>query len=119
MPTYCYNKIPSGEPIELIMSVREMGMRQTVDKRILLEDGVWAERDYAREMATVAPTGIWPQYSDAMGVDPSQSKDAEKEADRIGVPTKFTKDGAAEFRSASHRRKYLKAMGYVDRSSYN
>jgi hypothetical protein len=39
-------------------------------------------------------------------------------ADRVGVPTEFTGDGRAVFRDASHRKRYLKAVGLHDKAGY-
>ena len=63
-----------------------------------------------------ASTG-WPMYSDALGVSPSQIKEAREESIRMGVPTDFTKDGRAILRDKGHRRKYAEANGMYDRNA--
>jgi hypothetical protein len=60
----------------------------------------------------------WPILSDAAGCHPDQIEDYKKHLSDRGVPTDFTPDGRMVFRDRSHRRRVLKAIGYVDRSSY-
>jgi hypothetical protein len=60
----------------------------------------------------------WPIYSEAAGVHPDQINEAKDNLQKQGVPTDFTPDGRLIFRDRMHRRKVLKAMGLVDRSSY-
>jgi len=59
----------------------------------------------------------WPLHSDAMGVHPSQAKQAYEESVKIGVPTSFDKLGRAIFESRSHRKKYCERMGYYDKNA--
>jgi hypothetical protein len=60
----------------------------------------------------------WPVYCDACGVHPDQITEAKEFLADRGVPTDFLPDGRTVLRDRMHRRKVLKAMGYVDRSSY-
>ena len=74
--------------------------------------------DHRNRISQRAVSGKWPIYSDAAGVDPSQAQEAAEYAKSLGVPTDYTPDGQAVFRSPGHRRKYLKAHGLVDQSSW-
>ena len=58
----------------------------------------------------------WPLISDAAGVHPSQVGEAVADARAKGVPTEFTKDGGAVFRSRQHRKEFCKAYGMPDKS---
>lgn len=60
----------------------------------------------------------WPMASDAAGVNPDQIKEATEGARKAGVPTEFNREGQAIFTDNNHRRRYLKHMGWVDRSSF-
>lgn len=59
--------------------------------------------------------GAWPVLSDALGVLPRQIDEARQSAARRGVPTDFSPDGRAIFRSRGHRSAYCKAYGFHDR----
>lgn len=116
MPTYCFRDA-AGNPVELSMSVREFEAR-VVDDRIV-HDGQPLTLDVvAQHTAPQGRCSTWPMTSLAAGVAPNQARAAMAEAARRGVPTEFTRSGDAVFRSAEHRRKFLKAHGMVDRSSY-
>lgn len=65
-----------------------------------------------------ATKGRWPLESDAAGVHPTQIPAAMDEAKRLGVRVEFTKNGSAIFDTPGDRRKYLKAVGLNDRSSF-
>lgn len=58
----------------------------------------------------------WPMCSDAAGVHPDQVAEAQAAATGLGVPTEFTPDGRAVFRSPRHRKLYCEAVGLYDRN---
>ena len=68
----------------------------------------------------VVGTGNWknPIASDAAGVSTTQIPEAIELSKKLGVPTDYSALGQPIFVSSAHRRKYLKAFGYTDRSSY-
>lgn len=117
MPTYCYKREDNGDRFELTMTIREMSERQDDRQRIKLPSGVWATRDYISEDSRRPPPGNWPMASDAAGVHPDQRKEAQDHSKTIGIPTEFTADGAAVFRSPSHRKRYCEAIGLFDRNA--
>jgi hypothetical protein len=65
-----------------------------------------------------AAKGSWPILSDAAGVHPDQIPDAMQEAKNRGVRVEYTRDGRAIFDTPGDRKRYLKAMGLRDRSSF-
>ncbi|HPP02744.1 MAG TPA: hypothetical protein PLX83_19330 [bacterium] len=100
------------------MTINEKINREK-DGQIQLPGGEIGVRDWLAEHSqTVHCPGNWPLLSDAAGVHPSQIREAEEHATRNGVPTQFTPDGRAIFTSPTHRRKYLKLIGLVDKNSY-
>jgi len=79
--------------------------------------GNMAPRDIVRDHASTAhEPGNWPMVSEAVGVHPLDAKAAEEYAAKIGVPTRFTKDGNAIFTSARHRKEYCERHGFYDRN---
>jgi hypothetical protein len=121
MPVYCYRK-RNGEVVTLTMSIGEMIERQAAamgesEDIIELEDGSFARRDYKAEHANAPPPGNWPMECDASGVHPDQRREAEEHSRKIGVPTEFTEDGAAVYRSPAHRKAYLEKIGMFDRNA--
>jgi hypothetical protein len=54
--------------------------------------------------------------SDAMGVHPSQVKEARAADERLGVPIQYEKTGEAVYESASQRKKHCEAHGFYDRN---
>lgn len=58
----------------------------------------------------------WPLVSDAMAVHPSQAKEAHALAQKLGVPTDFTKAGQPIFSDANHRKRFCEAHGFYDRN---
>lgn len=61
-------------------------------------------------------TGWRPLASDALAVHASQVVEAAEDAKNKKVPTDFTKDGRPIFRTREHRKEYMRAYGYFDRS---
>ena len=58
----------------------------------------------------------WPLYSDALAVWPSQVREAEEHARKIGVPTEFDpKTGKCVLTDRAHRARYLRANGVCDK----
>ena len=117
MPTYCFRD-GDGNPVERFMSVADFE-RLVVDD-VLTEDGHALRLDVVAQHSGIpqASCGTWPLHSLAAGVHPNQVREASEEAAKRGVPTDFARNGDAIFRSADHRRKFLRAHGMIDRSSY-
>ncbi len=111
MPFYCFTT-PSGKTVERRFSMADVPASVEVD-------GERALRDYRAEWAGRRDPGdLWPIYSDGLGVHPSQVKQVEAESKAAGIPTHFTKDGRAVLESRSHRRRYLRYRGFIDRDGY-
>jgi hypothetical protein len=123
MPTYCYRKEATGELIDLTISIMEKEEREVKfndgTQGIYLDDGTRAYRDIVSEQRCGKSfPGNWPMYSDALGVNPTQIKDAIEQASRAGVPTEFDKKtGCAILRSPGHRKALCEALGYYDRNA--
>jgi hypothetical protein len=122
MPTYIFRR-PDGTTEEVAMSIEEYERlsfpRGDGTTGITLPDGTAAVRDIAAEYAKPRRGGCasWPMLSEAAGVMPEQAAEAHAESVRLGVETEFTRDGRAVFRDATHRRKYLRAIGMYDRNA--
>ena len=115
MPVYCYRD-RRGKLYEIPMSVKEMLRKQRKDGTIRWKGKV-LKRDMVAEMKGFKNSpGAWPLYSDAAGVAPDQVKEAYEHSVRIGIPTEFTPDGRAIFRSRRHRKEYCEAIGLYDRN---
>lgn len=62
----------------------------------------------------------WPIASDAMGIHPSQIEEARAFNRSRGVPTTdYTSDGRPILRSSGHRKAYMRAWKYFDKSGFN
>ncbi len=70
------------------------------------------------EMKKRLPRG-YPIKSVALATTPKGVKRAMQEAERRGVPTEYTPDGACVLRDPAHRRAFLKAFHIHDRNSFN
>lgn len=57
-----------------------------------------------------------PLVSDALAVHPNLIDEAVAGAKKHGVPTEFNSEGQPLFTSEAHKRKYLKAYGYLDKT---
>ena len=66
-----------------------------------------------KSVACFQSTG-WPKKSWALGVHPSQIKEAMEECAKAGVPTNFAPDGDALLESRGHRKKYCETFGVSD-----
>lgn len=138
MPVYCYRREDNGKLVEQVMTVAEMEKKQEehyddiegycrkgiwVDKNDEdeCEEKVFAFRDIETEQkGTMSFPGNWPLYSDAMGCNPDDAKEAYEDSVRAGVPTRFDvpgKEGMAEFLSPGHRKRYCEAFGFHDRNA--
>jgi len=62
----------------------------------------------------IASAANWPLCSDAVGVHPSQRREAYEDSIKRGVPTEFNEQGQAVFTSRQHRKRYCRAIGYHD-----
>jgi hypothetical protein len=110
MPIYSY-KVPSTG--QIIEEFHHMGK---APKTITINDEV-CNRDYSS--ISVPATSGWPLECIASGVNAEQAGELRKEFDRVGVKTEVSKDGNPIYRDAQHRRKALKARGFVDKASFN
>lgn len=89
---------------------------QPPPETITLEDGAVARRVWG---SPVVPTSRgWPLECIASGVHADDAQKLRDEFNRLGVPTEVSQDGNPIYRSPEHRRRALKARGFVDRSSY-
>jgi hypothetical protein len=62
----------------------------------------------------------YPYYSDAMAINPEQIPECQQVFEQAGLgPQQFDKDGCIEVTSRQHRKRLMKARGFVDRNSYN
>lgn len=62
-------------------------------------------------------SACWPMKgSDALSVIPKRIPEAMQSDAEHNVPTEYTSEGQPIFRDRGHRREYLKAYGYHDRS---
>ncbi len=102
----------------------EMG--QVVERRFdkdhvpasFVEDGQHFKRDFLAENKAFPSTAGWPMECFASGV---HADDAGKLRDHfrdIGVPTEVSSNGNPVYRDARHRKKALKARGFMDKSAY-
>jgi len=111
MPMYCYQSEATGQIIERFYP---MGQAPRV---LRLKTGV-ARRSFAAESKSFPPTAGWPLECVASGVHADQAGELRDHLAKAGVPTHVTADGNPVYRSKEHRRKALKARGFVDRASY-
>lgn len=109
MPIYCYTH--KGRTLEEMFPI---GKAPPAIER----EGEVYERNIQAEHGPQIVGDLWPLYSEAAGVHPDQVQEAQANWAKKGVPTDFTPDGRAVFRSKSHRRDFLKAAGMHDRKGY-
>jgi hypothetical protein len=76
------------------------------------------KRSYRAERAGVPPTSGWPMTCVASGVNAEDAQKLRDEFTRCGVPTEVTSDGDPIYRDAGHRKKALRARGFVDKLSF-
>ena len=111
MPIYCY-ETDMGEIIERVF---DMGKAP----KYIYVNGEYARRNFAAESVGVPATTGWPLTCYASGVN---AEDAGKLRDHLkekGVPTEVTPDGDPIYTSHAHRKKALKARGFIDKAGYN
>jgi hypothetical protein len=68
--------------------------------------------------AAVPATAGWPLTCVASGVHPDQAQALRDHLAKHGVPKEVTKGGDPIYTYAAHRRRALKARGFVDRASF-
>ena len=110
MPVYCYETV-DGKLVEKFFPVGRAPRFVRVAKKR-------ARRSFAAERKSVPSPRCWPMTCFASGVHASQADQLRAHLTKAGVPTEVTRDGDPVYRSAEHRRKALKARGFVDKSSY-
>lgn len=82
-------------------------------KRIRLGEQT-LHRDIAADMPRNAGLGTYPRKSHAMGVHPSQIKEAMARDRELGVPVNYASTGAVEFTSRGQEQKWMHAHGFCD-----
>jgi hypothetical protein len=85
----------------------------------ILVDGVWAKRSIRLEWVGVPAKSGWPITCYASGVNARDAGALRKYLAQKGVPTEVTSDGDPVYTSHVHRRKALKARGFIDRAGYD
>lgn len=115
MSTYCYTTEDGTVTEEHIFPIG------TAPATITTKNGSVAHRDmYAEMVGTSQKSGDpWTNHASvSLMVNPTEREKYTKEAAELGVPTQFNEAGMPMFTSASHRKRYNKAYGFVDLNSY-
>jgi len=60
---------------------------------------------------------LWPRWSDAAGVHPSQIREQQEELAQHGVSAEFNSEGQIKFEDPAHERRCLQAMGMYNRNA--
>lgn len=122
MPTYSFTCESCGRTQEVFRSVAER------NSPLLCGCNKTMTRDFActqEEELLAAKPGLgarriglrtYPRKSDAMGVHPSQVKEAQDYMKSVGVPTEFTKDGRPVLRTKGHEKAHAEARGFFQRN---
>ncbi len=110
MPVYCYQS-EKGQMVERVYPIGKA-------PREITEGDKTFKRCYQAERVGVPPTTGWPITCFASGVAPDQADELRQHFKQVGVPTEVTAEGDPVYRDAAHRRKALKARGFVDRASF-
>ena len=110
MPRYCYTT-EDGDTYEQVFAIGKAPPTIKIN-------GEDARRDLAAEHIGVPARKGWPIKCVASGVHPDDGKKLEQQLADAGVPTEVV-DGDPVYRDARHRRKALKARGFVDRTGYD
>lgn len=111
MPTFCYTNESLGVTLEEVFPFGKE------PPKTITREGRKFKRDLAAEWrGQPSQAGEWPILSDAVGVHPSQVKEAEAHAAKHGIPTEFTPDGRAVLRDKHHRKRYCELIGFFDRN---
>lgn len=114
MPIYVY-KTEDGGLHEVSMTIEEMMDRQAGGDSITLDDGRVGTRNFRAEQCDMQRNkrcGLWPRTSAAVGVGEDQVEKAYKDSLDRGIPTEFTPEGDAVFRTKGHEAAYLKNIGF-------
>ena len=111
MPVYCYQD-RQGFIHERVFGVGK------APKEIRVRGNRPATRCFQAEHVGVPPKTGWPLECFGSGVNAEQAGELQSHLAGKGVPTEVTKDGNPVYKSASHRRKALKARGLVDKNSF-
>lgn len=114
MPTYCYRD-EDGKVYHRFFHAGE------APASIVLNDDSTAKRAFDEEFGSIgvpASSG-WPLECVASGVNPNQAQELRDHFQKVGVPTEVSSDGNPIYRNAAHRKKALKARGFVDKGSYS
>lgn len=111
MPVYCFTTIKSKKTVERVYRISKVPWRIKVD-------GEWAARDIAAEHAGFKDTpGAYPYFSDAMGVNPDQIKDAVEADRRAGFTTEYHPEtGALKVTDRVFRKRFAESQGLYDRN---
>lgn len=108
------------EKIKLMFSDEELEAaiieRDADGNPVIEHEGQRHVMAYHADWSHCAAAG-WPMTSNAMGVHPSQVRQAEEHSRRMGVPTHYTPTGEPILTSRSHRRRYAHAIGMYDRNA--
>lgn len=88
---------------------------------IKLEDGAKATRDIVAESKSRGASPDrpgWPIECLGSGVNAADAPKLRAEFKKLGIKCDVSNDGNPIYTDSAHRRKCLKARGFVDRSSY-
>jgi len=110
MPTYCY-ETKKGKVFDRVFS---MGRAP----RSIVVDGQRARRALSAELQSVPSSKGWPLECLGSGVNATDAQELRDVLKNKGVPTRVTNDGNPIYTDARHRRRALKARGFIDRASY-
>lgn len=115
MPIYCFRSKKTGQIVEMTFKIG------SAPPRIWDPEHGTCERDIEAEHKSVAPCHPkWPIKSDAAGCHTRQIPGFEHTLEKLGVPTKYDpQTGQAIFTDRAHRKKFLKATGMHDKTSYD
>ena len=111
MPIYCY-ETESGQVVERFYDINKAPPSIRVD-------GETARRCLRAELVGVPSKSGWPIECYASGVHASQAGELRDYLKKKGVPTEVTHEGDPIYTDATHKRKALKARGFIDRNSFS
>lgn len=112
MPMYCYED-KFGQVFDLFFEAGKAPQTIRDPSHGLLR------RNYSAESVGVPAKTGWPLVCCASGVHPDQAPELRQLFKDVGVPTEVTNQGDVVYTDAAHRKKALKARGFVDKSAYN
>ena len=113
MPVYVFTSKDQKVSVERFFSMADK-------PRKVKFKGKFCFPDLARTHAPTRPRhgDLWPRFSDAAGVHPSQIKAAMAADKKLGVQTEYDSDGRVKFDSCSFEKKWSEAHGMYQRNSY-